>query len=708
MTAHRHSFVPLLVLVILSHSTGAASRAQGIDQGIHRIYLAPTGSDRWSGQLESPNAERSDGPLATLSAARAGIRKLKSRGPLARPVEVVIAGGHYSLREPFVLEPADSGTATCPVTYRAKAGQRPVFDGGRRIDGLKRSADGIWRAPVPETAAGKMRFSQLFLDGRRAVPARTPNTGFHRIVGVREEVLERGAGRQALRARQWLTATEQDLAPLLRLSPREQRDVQLLVYHKWDNTRRFLDAVDPRTHTLATSGRGMKSWNSWKKGCRYTLGNFAGALDAPGEWFLDRHGTLHVLPFPGQDLGTVQVVAPLVDQFLIIRGDPDTDRRVEHVNFAGLAFRHARYLTPRSGFEPNQAAAVVDAVVMLDGARWVTLTDCEIAHIGRYGVWFRRGCANCRLERCFLHDLGAGGGRIGETAIPSRASANTSHITLDNNIIRSGGRVFPCAVGVWIGQSSDNQVTHNDISDLFYTGVSVGWRWGYARSIAKRNQVEFNHIHHIGQGLLSDMGGVYTLGPSEGTSVSNNVIHDVDSSTYGGWGLYTDEGSTGILMQNNLVYDVKSAGFHQHYGKDNVIRNNILAFSKLHQVQVTRPEQHRSFTFENNIVYWTHGELLRGNWIKAEVVLRNNCYWHAGGGEVRFGGLDLAGWQKLGRDTGSLIADPGFVDAGSRDFRLRPDSPALELGFRPFDPSKAGVYGEIAWVDKARRAIGGR
>jgi hypothetical protein len=258
-------------------------------------------------------------------------------------------------------------------------------------------------------------------------------------------------------------------------------------------------------------------------------------------------------------------------------------------------------------------------------------------------------------------------------------------------------------VGVWIGHNADNVLSHCDISDLFYTAVSVGWRWGYAESGAKRNRIEYNHLHHLGYRILSDMGGVYTLGPSEGTVVRNNVIHDVYATRYGGWGLYPDEGSTGILFENNLAYDVKDGCVHQHYGKENLFQNNVLAFSEEGQVAVTRAEPHLSFTFERNIVYYDEGRLLGyAGWRSgAKVVLRTNLYWRVAGKPVDFDGKSWEQWRAAGNDGGSMIADPLFVNPQARDFRLKPESPAFKLGFKAVDYSASGVQGDAAWKELA-------
>lgn len=661
--------------------------------GAAEFYVSTTGKDSNSGA--------SDAPFASLTQARNAIRTLKARGALTEPVRVIVAGGTYYVTEPLVLTPEDSGTAMAPVSYEAAPGERPIISGGRMIGGWQDAGDGVWTAQVPKVAGGEWSFEQLWVNGRRAMRARTPNDFWFYLQAVNEVAAAPGRGKVAVRTAR---LRSEDFASLADLTSEELQQVILVVYHKWDVTRRRLDAIDSKTSQLVTSGDKMKPWNPWARNSAAVLENFRAALDAPGEWFLAAGGRLHYKPLPGEELSDIEVVAPTAEKLLIFAGDPAAGKFVEHIVFKGLSFRHGQWLMPSAGFEPTQAAASVEAAVMVDGARHVTIEDCEVTHVGGYGVWFRKGCRKCALCRCLVEDLGAGGVRIGETRIAPEGPERTGQIVVDNCIIRRGGRILPPAVGIWIGQSGDNTVTHNEIADFLYTGISTGWTWGYGEGLAKRNTIAFNRVHHIGQGVLSDMGGIYTLGPSEGTIVRNNVFHDVYASTYGGWGLYTDEGSTGILFENNLVYGTKTGSFHQHYGKQNVVRNNILAFSELHQLQATRVEDHLSFTFENNIILWDRGELLSGPWEKMNFAGGKNLFWRMDGQPVRFAGHTLEEWQAQGHEPGSRIADPLFADPTAENFELAADSPALDLGFKPFDPDKAGVYGDATWVQKAREA----
>jgi len=331
---------------------------------------------------------------------------------------------------------------------------------------------------------------------------------------------------------------------------------------------------------------------------------------------------------------------------------------------------------------------------------------CEILHTGGYGLWLQYGCVDNRVSQCHLHDLGAGGVRLGAMDLPAQEAMQSRGNVVENCFVHDGGKVYHAGIGVWIGKTSHNTVRNCDICDFLYTGVSLGWSWGYAPSSAHHNVIEFNHIHHLGWGQLSDLGGIYSLGLAPGSVLRNNLIHDVLAYTYGGWGLYTDEGSTDMLLENNIVYRVKDGAFHQHYGKENLVRNNILADSAtVGQVVRSREEEHNSFTLERNIIYGPGVPPLGKNWKNGRFVLRNNLYFTPGGPTKFPGDLNLADWQKKGHDTGSIVADPKFVDAARFDFRLQPDSPALKLGFQPIDTSRIGLVGEKGWVELPKKVV---
>ena len=156
--------------------------------------------------------------------------------------------------------------------------------------------------------------------------------------------------------------------------------------------------------------------------------------------------------------------------------------------------------------------------------------------------------------------------------------------------------------------------------------------------------------------------------------------------------------------------DQKDGSYDQHYGKENIVRNNVLALSATYgQIRRSRQEEHSSFTVERNIIYSNGAPMLGGGWSNGNFKLASNCYWDVSGKPPIFPGkLTLAQWQAKGHDAGSIVADPKFVDPGKYDFRLQPDSPALKIGFKPIDPAKIGLVGPAEWTslpEKVERPV---
>jgi parallel beta-helix repeat protein len=699
LTVRPYCWVPTLFILLVA--AGLVSKTVA-SPGV--FYVATNGNDGWSGELASPRS-RKEGPFATVPRAVEAAREWRQHqsGASGQPATVLVRGGLYFLSEPLVLTPEDSN-----LTLAAYGGEQPVLSGGRRVTGWSSATVGdkkLWAAKIPEARDGRWVFRELWVNGRRATRARHPNHGYLEAAGLLEPGGEWNHGQDRFRfgpgdLQNWKTVT----------------NAELIVMNRWVESRLPVLRVDEAEKVVEF---GKRSVFQLEVGDPYYVEGAMDFLDEPGEWCLDSAaGTVYYLPRPGEKPGKVGIIAPYLPQIVRVEGKPASGKFVERLVIQGLTFAHTEWCFPGGfdkrtadlGLSPGpkaevggfgQAAVGVPAAVHGVGLRECAWKDCFFTQMGTYGLELAGGCVSNRVDGCEFSDLGAGGLKLGETAIRTESAQQTRGNEVADCHIHDGGKMFASAVGIWVGQSPDNRIIHNLIDDLYYTGISIGWTWGYGSALASNNLVAFNQVQHIGKKsdgdgpILSDMGGIYTLGRQPGTRIVNNLWHDIAGRRYGGWGIYFDEGSSGILAESNIVYRTTHGGFHQHYGETNTLQNNIFAFARDHQLQRTRPEPHHSFTFQTNIVYFDSGILLGGNWSGDQYQMDWNLYFDARPGampeQMRFAGATLAQWRERGHDAHSLIADPLFLNAKEYDFRLGTNSPARTLRFQPLELKQVGV-----------------
>ena len=538
------------------------------------FFVSPYGDDGAAGTEQTP--------FATVSRAQQAVRNVKVQGSLTSPVVVNILGGTYDLERPLVLTPEDSGTADCPVTYRGVGDQPAVISGGRRIDGFRKNGH-LWTATLDDVKAGDWSFNQLYVNGHRRTRARTPNEGeYFRIRSALSGEQESRIG---------FVYGDGDIQPWKSLE-----DAVFVVFGSWYTTIHCVDRLDAANRTVWFTNPSGRPFGWYEKNLRYYVENIAEGLDQPGEWYLDRKaGVLSYYPLPGETLETAVVVAPTVRQTLVrFEGAPGTDRYVEHVHLQNLQFRHTDAYLPKDLYDARQGATVQEAGIVADGARDCAIENCEVANMGEHGIWFRDDCHRNVIRKCHVHELGGGGIYIGEKwrwgndcpGWPGYRNYEdiphfTEHNVVDNCFVHDGCSMFAGSIGIWIGQAAHTTVSHNDVCDMSYSGISVGWDWSGNKSTCHHNLIERNRIHHLGHGRMNDMAGIYTLGVSTGTVLQHNVIHDVHAyqSTVGyclGAGIYLDQSSAEITIEKNVCYNVSNAGFFLHHGARNRIVNNVL------------------------------------------------------------------------------------------------------------------------------------
>ena len=648
------------------------------------LYVSPRGNEKWTGRLAEPNPYDSDGPLPTVSWA---LQRLKEYPP-SRPVVILVEGTHF-LDQPLVLTPD-----LPPLTLRGAPGAR--LSGGRIIEGLVEivvNGQRRWTARLEDVSAGKRYFREVRVGDSSRPRARLPKRGAWRIKDVPGMRYDGFIGPAASHHERFLVEPGQ-----VRSDWNNFADIDAVAVHYWLEERLPLVSVDDATGLVTTA---VKPWFPLKDDvvpacARFWLENVGDALSEPGEWYLDRRtGAFTYLPQEGENLDTTEVVAASLDHLIAIRGEAGWP--VQGMHIEDLILSDVDWAPIPGRGADDQAAWSVSAMVRMEHARQCGLARCRIGPGGPYGVEIGPGCMGDRIEDCVFRDLGAGGIQV--FGDPGESGHRCSHHRIHGNEITDCTRIFLSAVGILVRHSSHNDILANHIHHLVYSGISAGWVWGFGDSATHHNRLEDNHIHHLGTGLLNDMGGIYTLGEQPGTVIRHNHIHDIRAEGYGGWAIYSDEGSSYLVIEENLCHDTTSECFNLHYGRENILRNNVFARAGLGVVSVSAVgADWNSLTLTGNIIVTRSTPVLvaRDHDRLTQCGFRSdlNCFWDADGGAVSGGDEErdatgkvfwkrtsLPDLQKLGYDRHSLIADPHFVDSR---WLLPENSPAWSLGFKSF------------------------
>ena len=590
-------------------------------------------------------------------------------------VIVRIDKGYYPLSHTINIECTSHRIELC-----GSRNKQTIILGSYELTEWEEMPEGLWRCKLPyEVRMGSVP-GQLFVNGERAVRTKTPKHGYY----ILKDGLTTEANYYAV-----LDLDECESLPSL-----SSNEIPLLtIYRKWTASKRYITDINKSAKSILFSGIEFPSHNKFGGGNRVVIENTKIGMDTPGSWYVDKESYIYYKPKAGESIENTEFRIPTIEKLFTIKGKANSSAGLV---FRNIVFEHTSYVVPEEGSEYGQAASEMSAAIEVDNIKDFSFEDCEMRNIANYGIWLRKHCSYSNISTSYFHDLGAGAIKIG-TVEKSYEDDLTNHITVDNNIISHYGMLMENAVGVILFRAADCRIKHNDIHYGYYTGISLGWVWGFANSPSKRNEVSYNWMSYIGDGRLNDVGGIYTLGKSEGTHIHHNVITDVYSWDFRGWGIYADEGTSGVLVEKNVVSRCTSGGYHLHYGANNVVRNNIFAWGEKSQFTLTAVNVENPLILSNNIFIMESGALLSGAAVdKKEFIINNNCYWSISDKLPQVQNIDVLTWIQR-KDSSSVFQDPFFKDPQNGDFRLKKKNICKMIGFVEFDYQKAGVCGKRKW-----------
>lgn len=615
--------------------------------------------------------------LAEARRARAALPKAAMGS-----IRVVFPAGDFPILDAVELSPSDSGTSDVPLVLEGATGGGSRWIGAVRLQDPRQGPGGRleYALPTSRRLPDARLGGQFFVEDQRAIMARTPDAGRHFVVKAPAAVGSKSA----------FVADRADADVLAGLSADERERAWLHVYQSWTTGRHRVRSVAREEGAVTIAPAANWAFQQFGATQRYVLENVTRALDAPGEWVMNA-GEAWYVPRAASDRSK-SAYLPVNERLLVFKGDAARGKWVEHVHIKGLRFAYTHQALFGGAAQGDwQGAVRVPAAIEMQGTRFVKLQDCEIAHTGGYAAWLREAVQHVSIERCKMRDLGAGGIKVGEMDKPVPGRPVTGFNRLVDNVISGTGEVFPGGLGVWIGHSFGNLVQGNVIANTRYSGISVGWQWGYGTATSGDNTVRRNVLWNIGQGEMADMGGIYTLGRAPGTVISGNYVRKVRGFPdygAGAWGIYADEGSSDFTIRGNVVVDAQSGGFHLHYGRDLVVAENFLLGSGASEVSWTDARQSGPWRLENNVLLGRAEAAVKAAGLLAGWVARGNLVPE----------LQLAG---RGACKDGCQTRPGLRLVGT-------DADVANLEVQGLPPERSAVFQEVLTqaqgrVDAARR-----
>jgi parallel beta-helix repeat protein len=533
------------------------------------FYVAPSsggGADSHPGTISEP--------FLTMERAKQAVRDINKN--MTGDAIVYLRGGTYELEESLVFQAHDSGQNGYSVIYMAYPGEHPVITGGERISGWIPAENGVYKA-----STNGLRFRQLYVNGQPQTRARTPNEGsFNRL-------------------HYWDESDRTIVVPRSEIpNLSEINGVEMVIHKEWTQNNLRLTSYylkDAEAHLIPLEPDRTKAFSSHealrKKSQSYYFENAYEFLDAEGEWYLRvASNEVFYKPRAGEDMSTIVAVAPKLVQLIRLQGTSDAP--VKNIYFHGIMFEYSTWLEPsEEGFATGQADNIfkgiernyqIPGAIHVQNAENIRFEGNILRNLGSTAVALWSGVRDSAFVGNSFENISASGISIGMDLEkrPTDPSQVCRDNLIQNNFINKVGRDYHSSVGIFAGYTEGLVIENNELVDMPYTGISVGWGWTVEETPLKNNLIKRNRIHNV-MSLLSDGAGIYTLSKQPGTRIIENYIFNIVRSPWAGdfpiSGIYLDEGSSQINLTDNLLENVL-VGIDLHQAEYNTVINNMASF----------------------------------------------------------------------------------------------------------------------------------